>query len=330
MPHDVQVRALHRIYDDGNHNAFTDLIRFRGQFYLTFRNCPDGHMLFTTSRILVLRSADALAWEQVCAFNVPQRDVRDPHFLLFGDRLFVLSGTWLVDPQDWHATDLNDHQGYGVWTEDGTTWHGPIALEGTHGYYIWRAAAYGDTAYLIGRCVRGFAHYADRQEVRDSTEAWLLKSKDGLRWERAGLIQPEYGDEIAFLFEPDGSILAVARGGVSSAGQVCRAAPPYTTWTRTPLGRTIGGPLVAKWGERYLVAGRKTVDPSRPRTVLYWLEGDTLQEVLELPSGGDNSYPGFVALSPAEGLFSYYSSHEGSGTSLAPSSIYLAELSTAP
>ncbi len=88
--------------------------------------------------------------------------------------------------------------------------------------------------------------------------------------------------------------------------------------------------MLAKWGGRYLVGGRKTVDPTMPRTVLYWLEGDTLREVLELPSGGDNSYPGFVELSPGEGLLSYYSSHEGSGTHLAPSSIYLAELTTTP
>ncbi|HIM55864.1 MAG TPA: hypothetical protein EYM39_04085 [Candidatus Latescibacteria bacterium] len=43
-------------------------------------------------------------------------------------------------------------------------------------------------------------------------------------------------------------------------------------------------------------------------------------DVAELPSGGDNSYPGFIALDGTRGLLSYYSSHEGSA------SIYLAEL----
>ena len=81
------------------------------------------------------------------------------------------------------------------------------------------------------------------------------------------------------------------------------------------------------WGGHYLVGGRNREDPERPRTILYWLIADALHEIAELPSGGDNSYPGFVPLSETRGLLSYYSSHEGSGTSLAPSAIYLAELS---
>jgi hypothetical protein len=45
-----------------------------------------------------------------------------------------------------------------------------------------------------------------------------------------------------------------------------------------------------------------------------------LHEFAELPSGGDNSYPGFVAITPTEAVMSWYSSHEGK------SSIYMADL----
>jgi hypothetical protein len=68
------------------------------------------------------------------------------------------------------------------------------------------------------------------------------------------------------------------------------------------------------------------IDPKKPRTTLYWLTNDQLEEITELPSGGDNSYPGFVPLSDTRGLLSFYSSHEGSGSGLPPSAIYLAEL----
>ena len=47
-----------------------------------------------TSRIVVLSSGDGVDWEQVHAFSVPDRDVRDPHFLSFKDQLFVYTGTW--------------------------------------------------------------------------------------------------------------------------------------------------------------------------------------------------------------------------------------------
>ncbi len=54
----IRVSSVRQLFNDGNHNAFTEMCRFGDRLYLTFRNCPDGHMLFTTSRIIVLSSAD--------------------------------------------------------------------------------------------------------------------------------------------------------------------------------------------------------------------------------------------------------------------------------
>ena len=157
-------------------------------------------------------------------------------------------------------------------------------------------------------------------------ESWLLYSPDGFTFAPLGLIQPSLGDETALLFEEDGSLLAVARMAGRPA-QLCRAEPPYTEWSHADLDSLLGGPLLAKWDDRYLVGGRKRIGNAPAVTALYELVDDHLQEIAELPSGGDNSYPGFVALSATEGLLSYYSSHEGSGTGLAPSAIYLARLS---
>ena len=293
----LQVESVRKAYNDGNHNAFTDLCRYRDRYYLTFRNCPDGHMLFTTSRILVLESDDTRTWREVCAFNVPERDVRDPHFMVFRDRLYVLSGTWLVDPTDWHSTDLNDHQGYAAWTEDGTSWQGPAPLDGTHGYYIWRAGARGDTAYLIGRCVRDWPGCRIARRCATPKPAAQERRRGALGTRRAHPAAVWRRDRLQF--EPDGSS-SHRPWRVSSAGQV-PPVPPYTEWRR--VARTQHRRADARaLRRRYLVGGRRTIDPAKPRTVLYWLEDDALQEVAELPSGGDNSYPGFVALSPTRGL----------------------------
>lgn len=322
----IRIASLRRVYQDGNHNAFTDLCRFGEHHYLAFRSCPHGHMIFSSSRIVVLRSSDGRQWDEVHSFQVPARDVRDPHFLVFQDKLFVYSGTWPVNPQDSHHLDQNNHLGFAVWSADGVTWSAPQALGGTHGYYIWRAAAYGGRAYLNGRCIRGFVTPTDNAHERALMQSWLLQSSDGLAWTPTGAFQEEYGDETAFLFAEDGAITAIARAEAGWPAELCRAAPPYQTWTRKRLDRAVGGPLLARWGDRYLVGGRKTLDRSRPVTTLYWLINDELVEALELPSGGDTSYPGFVQVAPDRALLSYYSSHEGSGTSLAPCHIYLAEL----
>ena len=63
-----------------------------------------------------------------------------------------------------------------------------------------------------------------------------------------------------------------------------------------------------------------------PRTTLYWLANDALEEFAELPSAGDNSYPGFLELSPTRALVSYYSTHEKDEAGKPITAIYLAEL----
>jgi hypothetical protein len=74
------------------------------------------------------------------------------------------------------------------------------------------------------------------------------------------------------------------------------------------------------------VGGRDLSQEKGPKTVLSWLTGDHLQPFAELPSGGDNAYPGFVALDGNRALVSYYSSHELDSAGKPITAIYLAEL----
>ncbi len=320
----VRVTSVRRVYDNGPHNAFTDLCRFHGRYYLTFRHCPDGHMVHPTSSIIVLASDDTKQWQQVHRFHVAKRDTRDPHFLTFKNKLFIYTGTWYTGDTSPKQYDMNELLGYAVWTSDGKTWNGPIMLEGTYGHYVWRAATWGDKAYLCGRRKHEFAHVRSRKERDMIVESAMLESDDGLIWRKAALFQKTYGDETAFLFENDGSVLAVCRSGGGRNAQVCRSQPPYVTWQRRDLDRYIGGPLLAKWGDHYLVGGRKTI--GKAVTSLYWLVDGQLTEFAELPSGGDNSYPGFVQLAPNRALVSYYSSHEKDADGKTMTAIYLAEL----
>ena len=320
----VKVTNIRRVFHNGEHNAFTDLVRFQDRFYLTFRSCPDGHMVHSTASIIILESEDAQEWKQVHRFRVPLRDTRDPHFLVFKDRLFVYTGTWFggettIPPAEY---DVNLHLGYAVWSDNGNTWKGPQLLEGTFGHYVWRAATDGDKAYLCGRRKIGFS-VAPRGEGPE-IESLMLESDDGLIWRKRSTFQEIHGDETAFLFHADRSILAVGRRGNQPA-QLLRSQPPYTEWERTELDRYIGGPLVAQWGHRIIVGGRKTLGGS-PKTSMCWLVDGELHEFAELPSGGDCSYPGFIALSPTRGIMSWYSSHEKDKEGRPITAIYMADL----
>jgi hypothetical protein len=325
----VRVSDIRRIEHNGEHNAFTDLCRFRGRIWLAFRSCPNGHGVHPTSSIVVLNSEDGREWTPAFRFSVPRRDVRDPHFLVYRERLFVYTGAWYCGDSSPKSYDMNQHLGFAASTVDGENWHGPEMLEGTYGHYVWRAATFGGKAYLCGRRKKHFAETATRAERDPLVESVLLESDDGIVWKRCGVFQETYGDETAFLFEPDGSILAVARSGGGRNAQICRAKPPYSEFSRVDLDRYIGGPLLTKWGSRYVVGGRKMLG-GPARCSLYWLTGGQLHEFAELPSGGDTSYPGFLETGPDRALLSWYSSHEKNADGQTMTAIYLADLTIAP
>ncbi len=322
---EVRVSNVRRVFHNGEHNAFTDLVRFRDRYYLTFRSCPDGHMVHSTSSIIVLASDDTKRWEQVHRFSVPERDPRDPHFLVFKGKLFIYTGAWYCgdNPNPSRNRDLNLHLGYAAWSPDGRKWNSPIMLEGTFGHYIWRAGTFGDKAYLCGRRKAGFA-VGPKGEGRN-VESLMLESDDGLIWRKCALFQETNGDETAFLFEVDGRVLTIARRGRDKA-QFCTSRPPYLQWERKDLDRYIGGPLLARWQNRYVVGGRKFTKDRGPKTSMCWFTNGKLHEFAELPSGGDNSYPGFVETGPNRALMSWYSSHEKDATGRVITAIYLADL----
>ncbi len=322
----VRVETIRRAYHNGEHNAFTDLVRWRGAFWLTFRSCPDGHMVFPSSSIRVLRSDDAKEWTEVHRFSVPQRDTRDPHFLVFQDKLFVYTGTWWSGEGELprEKYNLNQHLGYAVFSEDGAAWSEPQALEGTYGHYIWRAATHGGKVYLCGRRKLGFTEKEGGSGVSETVQSAMLASDNGLVFRFHSLFQETKGNETAFLFEDDGALLAVARRDAESSDLI-RAAAPWLEKTRARLPAYVGGPLLARWGARHLVGGRRNT-PEGPRTTLYWLVGDEFVPFAELPSDGDNSYPGFVELDDGRGLVSWYSSHEQDAEGRSITAIYLAEL----
>ena len=141
----VKVDNVRKVFDDGEHNAFTDLVIFRDALYLAFRTCPDGHGVSPNASVVILKSSDGITWERVHTFRVAKRDTRDPHFLVFKDRLFVYSGTWYsgdAPAKSGADLELNLHLGYAVWSDDGDAWSEPQLLEGTFGHYVWRAATY--------------------------------------------------------------------------------------------------------------------------------------------------------------------------------------------
>src|SRR3954465_3791807 len=80
-----------KIWDQGKHNAFTDLVRWRGKWYCTFREA-DAHV-GGDGKLRVLESADGKAWEPIALIAEQGIDLRDPKLSVTPkDQLMISAG----------------------------------------------------------------------------------------------------------------------------------------------------------------------------------------------------------------------------------------------
>lgn len=290
-PPPARLVEVRKVWDQAPHNAFTDLIRYRGQWWLTFREAsrhvsPDGAI-----RILVSR--DGRDWQSAARLPIAERDLRDPKLAITPHGELML--TSYAVQREVEGTPAHSVAWF---TRDGRRWTAP-QLIGDPNLWLWRATWNRGFAYAVGY---------DRRLTR------LYRSRDGRRFEIvvAELYREGYPNEATLRFLPDGAALCLLRRDEPPATALLGASrPPYRDWSWKDLGVRIGGPNLIRLPDGRWVAAVRLYD-GRTRTSLCRLdpEAGRLEEFLTLPSGGDTSYAGLVF---HDGLLwvSYYSSHEG-------------------
>ena len=294
---------------DGLHNSNTDLIHWRGSFWLAHAAAP-WHFASARTRIVLRRSQDARAWVEVASFSVPGEDVRDPKLAIWGDRLllYFLPNRHFPEPQPYTTLVTS--------SSDGLVWEKPEPVE-PRGWLLWRPKPLGDRLL-----VTAYWHEHGR--------AALLRSSDGRRFETVSeIVAGESGDETDFEILDDGRILATSRlegddhdawfGDPGGSTLLSVASPPYTEWRGTHDTKArLDGPCLFRLGGRVLGLGRFEPEPtgvlfrmgsilSRKRTALYLVEPTGLRVLGILPSAGDTSYVG-VVLHGGSLYASYYTS----------------------
>jgi len=284
------VLGVDRIWDNAPHNAFTDLIRFRGRWYCLCREGQDHISFDGTLRILTSR--DGRRWQAAAALAIPGVDLRDaklavtPH-----DSLMLLAGARAqTAPPSFQSM---------VWfSRDGHTWTGPVTVAEPN-YWLWRVT------WHKGRCY-GIAYSCGNEH-----STCLYSSADGKKFTPLvpNLSDRDYANESSLVFAEDDTLLCLLRRDPEQ-GLLGISGPPYKHWRWLPLGVRIGGPHMLRLPDGRLVAAMRLYD-TQLRTALCWVDRQqgTLTEFLTLPSGGDTGYPGLVWHKKMLWV-SYYSSHE--------------------
>jgi len=282
-----------RIWQQGEHNAFTDLCLFQGRYYCVFREAsahvsPDG-------ALRILQSDDGKRWRSVALLQNPIADLRDGKLVVTPDQRLQLLGAGAL-----HDRSIFAYQSYVWFSADGEHWSAAIAV-GEPNVWLWRLTWQQDIAWAIGyQCGGG------PRLVR------LYRSDDGVNfsvWVQ-NLNSQGYPNESALLFRPDGQAVCLLRRDPDH-GLLGTASPPYFDWQWQPLNCRIGGPQCLLLPDGRILAAVRLYN-HRIRTSLALLDLDqaSLEEILQLPSGGDTSYAGMV-WHRGRLAVSYYSSHQG-------------------
>ncbi len=316
-PVKAELVSARKIWDQAPYNSFTDLARFKDNWFCVFREgtahvSPDG-------AIRIIKSADGERWESAARLELPGSDLRDPKIDVAANGQLMIVGGATVREGSKPATAS---QSFVTFSPDGMTW-GKLQWAAPTNQWLWRVTWHESKAYGVAYDVSPENRAARKYGTR------LLQSSDGAHY--TTLVPTLYDlngpTEATLRFARDGTLHCLQRrdGKPSNSALLGTSQPPYADWQWRDLGQYFGGPNFIQLPDgRWLAAGRLMED-KQYKTVVCELDvaQGKLKPVLTLPSGGDNSYPGLVWHG---GLLwvSYYSSHEGK------TSVYLARVKILP
>ncbi|MDP7302892.1 MAG: exo-alpha-sialidase, partial [Pirellulaceae bacterium] len=91
LANEPTIVSVTKIWDHAPHNAFTDLVRFRDQWWCTFREANDHGPSIGKIRVIV--SANGDDWTSAALVQQDGVDLRDPKLSIMPDgRLLLIMG----------------------------------------------------------------------------------------------------------------------------------------------------------------------------------------------------------------------------------------------
>ncbi|SRR5690554_2113716 len=300
------------IYSDADeYSAFTDLIRFNGYFYCSFR-IGNAHVGGQDGKIRILRSKDGKKWKSVALLEQEGIDLRDPKLSIDPQgRIMVIIGGSIYDGNT--LLDRIPHVSFS--NKRGRKFSDPVKVETddpiSRESWIWRVI-----------WENGIGYGMDYQtKNKDRWELYLTQTRDGKRFEKVSQlpVDGQPNEATVRIGKNEEMYVLIRREAGDKMGLLARSTPPYKDWGYSKLDFQLGGPNFLFLNDSELVIGTRNYAGERKTHLKVTNLRGEVRKTIELPSGGDNSYPGMLF---HDGFLwvSYYSSHEGQ------SNIYLAKI----
>lgn len=267
-------------------------------------------------RFLISSTGDN--WVDYASVSEKGVDLRDPKLVITADekRLMLNAGGSIYNG----TPTLQGRRPRVATSFEGKVWSPPQKLL-AEGDWLWRVTWNPADSKFYGLC---YNQYPTTGGPKPEAE-WSLKlysSSDGMVWQLAAPLnvtgQP---NEATIRFLKDGTAMALVRREAGDHhGVIGTSKAPYRDWTWNPIPVPLGGPNFIELPDGSLIAGSRGFGKTPgAHMVLFKMTATAFEPILELPSGGDCSYPGLVWHDNMLWV-SYYSSHEGKA------SIYMAKV----
>ena len=322
---------VYKVWDKAINNSFTDLIRYKGKFYCTFRE-GTGHTPGKTGldgQVRVLSSVDGEKWMPVALLKKERIDLRDPKLSIVPDgRLMIICGGSLYKGDSLMGriphVSFSDVSG-NTFTEPQPVSIGP-GIKGW-GDWLWRVTWNNNVGYTIDYQIGPNERYGPHKLL-------LLKTTDGIHYEKVTQFYNIDGfpNESTIRFDSKGKMYILVRRELQDKmGVLLEGEAPYKKWGINKLSFRLGGPNFVFLNTNKLIIGsrRHLKDEDGKSYVSTGIMVTDLNgkvnKTIFLPSGNDTSYPGLVIYDNTLWV-SYYSNHEGGNTSIYLAKIPIADL----
>lgn len=293
-----KIKSVERISRRARHSAFTDMTELNGALLICYRMATTH--VSHDGIIEICRYSPQTGKRTYSRIALPERDLRDPKLSVDENgRVWLLAYCRTFDGDRVAATQMVS------WFSDtGESWSSPHRF-GRNFWWLWRIRWHRQQAF--GFAYNRQANRIDFYRGHPAKQMECIKSH-ALSLERHHLGYPNESD---VHFDPSGNCMALVRRDADSySAQYGESRPPFTRWYWHDLQQYIGGP-VWLWLDKghALIAGRD-VEKNKPvtRVWLFTRENKKMTALVNLPSAGDNSYPG-LHIQDDTLFVSYYSDH---------------------